>query len=195
LLLDVRRRLLSSCTAAFCEGSIVMAFGSGRRAPNADALRRCRSGDAASGQIQPTKRARKGMSGNQYRYQSDCNLDPDRIKWTVLECPRLAAGQCHIAESGEPPVKMRKSSSPPEWAFWPRPVPPWLTALQARDGMIARAGWSALAAEKEPCQRCGGQPVVACLPGARFARTCATCARLGGCPEELIAESLSVRGR
>ena len=46
----------------------------------------------------------------------------------------------------------------------------------------------------QACQRCSGGPAIAYLPAALFSRTCATCARLGGCPESIIREGLSAQG-
>jgi hypothetical protein len=60
----------------------------------------------------------------------------------------------------------------------------------SRGGMATGGGWFALAAGTKPCQRCGYGPAVACLPGALYECICATCARLGGCSDEIIAEGV-----
>jgi hypothetical protein len=61
----------------------------------------------------------------------------------------------------------------------------------SRGGIATGGGWFALTAGTKPCQRCGYGPAIACLPGALYACICATCARLGGCSEEIIAEGVS----
>jgi hypothetical protein len=64
----------------------------------------------------------------------------------------------------------------------------------ARGSIALGPGWSALPGGTDPCQRCGAQPAVAFLAGALFARTCAMCARLGGCPEKVVEEGVSAHG-
>jgi hypothetical protein len=61
----------------------------------------------------------------------------------------------------------------------------------SRGGMATGGGWFAITAGMKPCQRCGYGPAIACLPGALYECICATCARLGGCSEEIIAEGVS----
>jgi hypothetical protein len=64
----------------------------------------------------------------------------------------------------------------------------------SRGGMATGGGWFALTAGTKPCQRCGYGPAIACLPGALYECICATCARLGGCSEEIIAKGVSAHG-